>query len=115
VPADRGEPAAYDSVAGREWDAVVDVSWQPDFVRSALDRLAADTQHWVYVSSCSVYAGDSVPDEDETARLHDAHEGEGTVDWSVYGPAKVACEQACLAAMGADHTLVASRPDRRVR
>jgi hypothetical protein len=58
----------------------VDVSWQPRFVRDALTRLAATTGHWVYVSS---------------------------VGTESYRSAKVACEQACVAAMGVEHTLVA--------
>ena len=94
-------------MAGKQWDAVVDVSWQPDQVRSALRALAPNAGHWVYVSSGSVYAEDETPDTDETAPLHDPHEGEGPVDIEVYGPAKVACELACREAMGDEHTLLA--------
>jgi nucleoside-diphosphate-sugar epimerase len=94
-------------VAGQRWDAVVDVSWQPGFVRSALSRLAERTAHWVYVSSGSVYVDDSTPGQAEDAPVHEPYVGEGPVDWDVYGPAKVACEQACLAAMGDEHVLVA--------
>ena len=107
VRADRSAGTAYDEVAGRDWDAVVDVSWQPDFVRSALAALAGRTAHWVYVSSCSAYRDDSTPDTAEDAPLHPAHPGTGRVDPEVYGPAKVACEEACVAAMGSEHTALA--------
>ena len=36
VRADRDDPGAYDEVCGRDWGAVVEVSWQPGLVRSAL-------------------------------------------------------------------------------
>jgi 2'-hydroxyisoflavone reductase len=107
VRADRRLPTAYDEVADRDWDAVIDVSWQPDFVRSALEVLGPRARHWVYVSSCSVYSDDSTPDTAEDTPVHPPHQGAGEVDWPAYGPAKVACEQACLAAMGEEHTLVA--------
>jgi nucleoside-diphosphate-sugar epimerase len=107
VRADRSTVTAYDEVADRDWDAVVDVSWQPDFVRSALTALGHRTGHWVYVSSCSVYSDDSTPHTGEDAAVHPPHEGSGPVSMEQYGPAKVACEQACLDTMGADHTAVA--------
>jgi nucleoside-diphosphate-sugar epimerase len=104
VRADRAADGAYDEVAGRDWDSVVDVSWQPDLVRSALAALADRAGHWVYVSSCSVYADDSLPGQAEDAAVHPAHQGSGEVAIEVYGPAKVACEEAVVAAMGADHS-----------
>jgi nucleoside-diphosphate-sugar epimerase len=107
VRADRASSSAYDKVAEARWDAALDVSWQPDFVRSALGRLAGTTQHWIYVSSCSVYADDTTPGTDETAPVHDAYQGAGPVDWDAYGPAKVACERACLEALGAERVLLA--------
>ncbi len=75
IRSDRTEPAAYDEVAARDWDAVFDVSWQPDQVRSALRSLAERTTHWVYVSSASVYAEEETPDTDEAAPLHEPHAG----------------------------------------
>ena len=107
IRADRTLETAYDEVADLRWDAVVEVSWQPDFVRSALDRLADSTAHWVYVSSCSVYADDSTRDTDESAPVHEPYAGSGPVDWEVYGQAKVACELACREVLGAERVLIA--------
>ncbi len=107
VREDRVDPAAYDEVAGRDWDAVVDVSWQPDLVRSALAALSERTRHWAYVSTCSVYSDDGTPDTDEHAAVHPPHPGTGEVEIEAYGPANVACELACLAARDENRTLVA--------
>ena len=53
VRADREQPGAYDEVVGARWDAVVEVSWQPELVRGALKALSGVVGHWVYVSSGS--------------------------------------------------------------
>lgn len=97
VVADRGRPEAYDAVRGQEWDAVFEVSWQPGFVREALEALAA--KHWTYVSSGNAYEKFDVPGADESAALREATELE-VVDRELYGEAKVACELASLAAVG---------------
>ena len=107
VRADRWQEGAYDEVAGRDWDAVLDVSWQPELVRSALAALAERTGTWLYVSSGSVYADDRTPHTDESAPLHEPWAGTGAVDIESYGPAKVACEQAVLDAVGAERALLA--------
>ncbi|MEU6243848.1 NAD-dependent epimerase/dehydratase family protein [Streptomyces sp. NPDC047024] len=99
VVGDRRDPAAYAPLLDREWDEVVEVSWQPGFVREALAALGGRARHWTYVSSISAYASHDVPDADESAPLLPPAEG-AEADRASYGEAKVACEQASTAAVG---------------
>lgn len=99
VRADRDSEAAYDQVRRQSWDFVVDVARQPRHVRGAVAALAETARHWVFVSTCSVYAEDDAPGADESAPLHEPWTGDGIAPDEAYGPAKVACEDAVLAAV----------------
>src|ERR1700722_9602539 len=99
VPGDRREDGAYDRVRGRDWDAVIEVSWQPGLVRGALAALGDRAAHWTYVSSGSVYASHAILGADESTPLLPAT-GRDEAGLAEYGEAKVACEQATAAAVG---------------
>jgi nucleoside-diphosphate-sugar epimerase len=105
VRADRDLPDAYDDVRTQDWDDVVDVSWQPGHVRSAVKALGDRAGHWTYVSSCSVYADHATPGADESAALLPALQAD-QASREQYGEAKVACEQVLGSAVG-DRLLVA--------
>jgi 2'-hydroxyisoflavone reductase len=106
VSSDRQESTAYDRVCDQDWDGVVDVSWQPGFVRRAVSALAASTARWVYVSSCSVYAAHDAIGADESAAVLPAFAGEDAT-LEAYGAAKVACERIVLGGVGKDKTVIA--------
>lgn len=96
VVADRWTPDAYAGLVGRRWDAAVEVSWQPTLVRDAVSALRDQVDHWVYVSSVSVYYG-AVPgagDEEDATLDPLADSGRTPVTGDAYGEAKVACELA---------------------
>jgi len=105
VTADRRADGAYDRVRDRDWDAVVEVSWQPGLVRGALAALGDKAAHWSYVSSGSVYASNAVSGADETTPLLGATDLEHA-EIEQYGEAKVACEQSAGSVLG-DRLLIA--------
>jgi len=107
VVADRGQPGAYDAVAGEHWDAVVDIATQPGQVRSAVAALAGSADGYLFVSTASVYAANDVPGADESAELLAALEADTMASLEEYGNAKVACEEAVTAAFGPERRLVA--------
>ncbi|ALV46524.1 hypothetical protein MB46_14510 [Arthrobacter alpinus] len=98
VVGDRDSPDAYAAVAGREWDLVVELTRIPSHAHGALAAVSERARNWVFVSSCSVYAGHSTPEADEdTPRLDPLGRDERYTP-EVYGEAKSACEIATLAA-----------------
>ncbi|MGW3317358.1 NAD-dependent epimerase/dehydratase family protein [Streptomyces fungicidicus] len=105
VAADRRDPSAYAPLLDRAWNAVIEVSWQPGFVRATLNALNGRAGHWIYVSSGNAYASHATPDADESTSLL-APTDLSEADRTLYGEAKVACEQAYTAAVG-DRLLIA--------
>jgi nucleoside-diphosphate-sugar epimerase len=99
VAADRRGDGAYDPVRGQDWDAVIELSWQPEMVRGAVAALGPRAAHWTYVSSASAYASHAVVGADESAPLLPACRAD-EADAESYGEAKVACEQATAPAAG---------------
>lgn len=95
VPGDRTGPGAYDAVADRRWDLVIDVSRQPGQVRSAVAALGSLAAHWTFVSTGSVYADQSGPLTESSPLLDPLPADEATPD--EYGQGKVACERAVAA------------------
>jgi nucleoside-diphosphate-sugar epimerase len=90
VRADRDEPDAYADVLGTDWDHVVDVSWQPGQVGSAVDALADRARLWTYVSSGSVYDAPAEGDDEGAPVVPAWTERAATIE--EYAGAKVRCE-----------------------
>jgi len=96
IRVDRDEPDGLASLAGVEFDAVVDVSRHPGQVRRAVAVLKPRVAHWTFVSTVSVYADVStIGQRAVTApiRAPTAPEIEHSTE-ETYDAAKVACEQA---------------------
>lgn len=99
IVADRTHRSSYDDVGAYEWDEVVEISYERQFVGDALAALGARARHWTLVSSLSVYARNDESGADESAELMSGP-GED------YGRLKVAAEAASAAALG-DRLLIA--------
>ncbi len=87
--------------AGRRWTAVVDTSgYVPRHVRDSATLLAPAIDHYVFISSISVYADPSkvgLTEADAVGRLDDP--SVETISEGSYGPLKALCEEAASAAM----------------
>ncbi len=98
------------SLAEGEWDLVVDTSgYVPEHVRASAELLADRVGHYVFISTCSVYApAPGVGDLAEEAAVQDIPDrermkirtiGEVFRRMEFYGPLKALCEQAAEQAM----------------
>jgi nucleoside-diphosphate-sugar epimerase len=104
VRIDRSAPDAYAAVGG-DFDAVVDVSSRPSHVRTALSALADRVEHWIYVSSISVYSDNATPGQRAStaptvpAAPPDVDDPEAD-GYAQYRPCKMACEEAVRETVG---------------
>ncbi len=80
-------------LAGRRWDAVLDVcGYTPGPVRAAAERLAGAVERYVFISTLSVYADPRLPGADEDAPLAEPAD-DGDLG---YGALKAQCERAVV-------------------
>lgn len=89
-----------DALRGRRWDAVVDTSgYVPRIVRDSAELLAQSVGMYVFISSMSVYADFSQPNDESSplGKLDDETIEEITGE--TYGPLKALCEKAVERAM----------------
>lgn len=81
---------------GKSWDVVIDTSsFLPQQVRKSSELLARSVDHYIYLSSMSVYKDTSRPNLDESAAVHSLS-GPDAADMDPfyrYGASKYMCEQ----------------------
>src|SRR5207244_1541315 len=98
------------ALEGRTWDAVVDTSgYVPGVVRASAEALAGSADHYVFVSSISVYADFSGPqDENGAPKQLGENEPDDRLleDYSNYGALKALCERVVAESMPERNALV---------
>jgi 2'-hydroxyisoflavone reductase len=104
----RGDRKAdLSALATGDWDAVVDTcGYLPRDVARMADRLRGRVGRYVFISSISVYADFSRPNDERSAlaRIDDADTE--VVDGRTYGPLKALCEAAVSERLGDAQTLL---------
>ncbi|GGS04985.1 NAD-dependent epimerase/dehydratase family protein [Deinococcus sedimenti] len=105
---DRGEAGGLDALAGRSWDACVDVSgYLPSAVRASAEALRGRVGRYVFISTASVYAEpDRHPVREDDPLLPPAPEDTTEVTGPLYGPLKVSCEQIVQGTFGEAATIL---------
>ena len=88
-----------DALKGRTWDAVVDTSgYVPRIVKMSAELLAPSVNHYVFISTISVYPNAPKADADDTAPVAQLPDP-GSEEPKYYGANKALSEQAAEAAM----------------
>ena len=102
--ADRDQPDALALVRDRHWDVVIDLTDAPSQARAAVTQVRAE--HWIFVSTISVYADPGLRGADESAEVlaPAAEDAQGSA--RDYGAAKVACEIAVREERGVDRSCI---------
>jgi 2'-hydroxyisoflavone reductase len=93
------------ALRGRSWDSVLDPSaYVPEVARASAEALADAAEHYVFISSVSVYAdlSGSVDEDSPLAELEPGQPDDRLLeDFSNYGPLKTLCERAASEFPGA--------------
>jgi 2'-hydroxyisoflavone reductase len=103
---DRIAAPSVSSTDALVWDLVLDLTRQPGQARRAVQRLGPLARHWVYVSSVSVLADTSTPDQDESAVTVEPLVND-VAEAADYAAAKRACELAVMEGLGPSRCLIA--------
>jgi nucleoside-diphosphate-sugar epimerase len=106
----RGDRAVdLGELQGRTWDVVLDPSgFVPGIVRASAELLADVAEHYLFISSISVYASLAAVNDEYSplAQLGDMPDDRMLEDYSNYGPLKALCEQAVAETFGERHAVV---------
>src|SRR5581483_5696245 len=103
---DKGE--GLNSLRNRKWDTVIDNSgYFPRQVSASAKLLSGNVAHYIFISSISAYADNSIENQDERAKL--ATIADPTVEKvteQTFGPLKALCEKAAADAFPGHATIV---------
>ncbi|WP_034343952.1 NAD-dependent epimerase/dehydratase family protein [Deinococcus misasensis] len=96
------------ALQGRTWDAVVDVNaYVPRQVRQIVEVLKGQVEHYMFISTVSVYASDAAIPLSEDSKLIELENPETEeVTGETYGGLKVLCERTLAALWGEKHTVI---------
>ncbi|HEX6393419.1 MAG TPA: NAD-dependent epimerase/dehydratase family protein [Acidimicrobiales bacterium] len=93
------------SLAGRTWDAIIDVAaYHPTTVARSLEALADSVERYLFVSTVSVYADQSIPPVEGAPVLELEDPSDETP--LRYGARKAACEELVTTRLGERSTIV---------
>jgi len=105
VAGDRTNRSDLGRLAGRSWDAAVDVAaYHPSVVGQSLAVLGGSVRRYLFVSTVSVYADQRRPNDESSPVLELSSEEGSFVE--LYGPRKAACEDLVRTAFGDAATVV---------
>lgn len=96
---DKGE--GLKALAGRQWDAVIDNSgYFPRHVAASAGLLAPSVRQYIFISTLSVYADNSIEGQDETGKIATIPDpAVEKITEQTYGALKGLCETAAQSAM----------------
>lgn len=99
--------SGLDGLKGRQWDAVIDNSgYVPRHVQDSARLLASNVDRYIYISSVSVYADFTIPNNEDSPLATITDETTEEVTGESYGALKALCEQRAAAEIDANRLAV---------